>query len=250
MVKVILKAMEILKCFTAKKTEWTANEIAVRLDMNRTTVYRILNTLSTGGFVQFSPASGKYSLGTTMLGLGIAFYNNMDIRSAAGEVLKNLAAKTKESVQLTIWHNDRVTVLDQWESPHEIKVSVPIGASLPAFCTATGKIFLASLPEDEIDRYLAEHNLKKFTDKTNIKSEVLKEELKKIKKELIAFDFEEYVTGMIGCAVPVFSYDRKTIASIAVLGPNNRMGTIIDKIALMTMEAGSRISGTMGYTGP
>jgi len=246
-VKVILKAMEILKCFSPKKPEWTVNELGDRLNMNRTTVYRILTTLAAGGFVQANPNSGSYCLGSAIIGLSMSLYSNIDLKSAARHVLKDLAQKTKESVQLTIWHNDRVALIEQWESPFQIKVSVPIGTHFPAYCTATGKIFLASLPEKELNNYFSKVRLKHYTDKTNTCIDILKKELLKVAENQIAFDNEEYVNEMIGCAVPVYSYDHKTVASIAVLGPNHRMRAVIDEIVLLVQETGKQISANLGF---
>lgn len=246
-IKVILKTMELLKCFSPKQAEWTVNELSNKLNMNRTTVYRILTTLASGGFVQLNKKSGGFRLGTTLIGLSMALFNSMDIRTVARQVLKGLAMETGESIHITIWYNDEVIVLDQWESPSEIKVSVPLGKRLPAHCTSTGKVFLAALPEKEFSRYLSEHKLKPFTPKTIVNKEALKEELLKIREQQIAFDFEEYAIDLVTCAVPVYSFDQSINAAVAVLGPIRRMQTKLETIASMVKKAGEQISTHLGY---
>lgn len=246
-IKVILKTMELLKCFSPKQPEWTVNELSNKLNMNRTTVYRILTTLASGGFVQQNRKSGGFRLGSTLIGLSMALLNSMDIRTVARHVLKDLARETGESVHLTIWYNDEVILLDQWESPSEIKVSLPLGKKFPAHCTSTGKVFLAALSEKEFTRYLSEHELKSFTPNTIVSKEVLKEEVLKIREKQIAFDFEEYALDLITCAVPVYSFDQSVNASIAVLGPSRRMQTKLETIALMVKKAGEQISTHLGY---
>ncbi|KUO72054.1 MAG: hypothetical protein APF81_28165 [Desulfosporosinus sp. BRH_c37] len=246
-IKVILKTMELLKCFSPKQPEWTANELSNKLNMNRTTVYRILTTLATGGFVQSNPKSGGFRLGTTLIGLSLALFNSMDIRTMAGPVLKGLTQKTGESVHLTIWYKDQVMVIDQWESPSDIKVLVPLGKKFSAHCTATGKLFLAELPEKEFDRYLSEHEFKAFTSNTIVEKEALREEVLKVRQKQIAFDFEEYAMDIVACAAPVFSFDQRINAAIAVLGPSRRMRTKVEEIASMTKEASEAISNNLGY---
>ncbi len=246
-IKVITKTMELLKCFSPKQSEWTANELSNKLNMNRTTVYRILTTLATGGFVQLNPKSGGFRLGSTLIGLSLALFDSMDIRTMAGPVLKGLTQKTGESVHLTIWYKDRVMVIDQWESPSDIKVLVPLGKKLSAHCTATGKIFLSELPEEEFDRYLSEHELKTLTPNTIVNKEVLREEVLKVRQKQLAFDFEEYAMDIVACAAPVFSYDQRINAAIAVLGPSRRMRTKIEEIEAMTKEASELISNNLGY---
>lgn len=246
-IKVILKTMELLKCFSPQQPEWTTNELSNKLKMNRTTVYRILTTLASGGFVQLNKKTGGFRLGTTLIGLSMALFNSMDIRTAARHVLKGLAAETGESVHLTIWYHDEVIVLDQWESPSEIKVSVPLGKRLPAYCTSTGKIFLAALPERILSRYLAEQTLRPLTPNTIVGKETLKKELLKIKEQQIAFDIEEYAIDLATCAVPVYSFDQSINAAIAVLGPMRRMQTKLETIAPLIKRAGEQISTQLGY---
>lgn len=246
-IKVILKTMELLKCFSPKQPEWTANELSNKLNMNRTTVYRILTTLATGGFVQSNPKSGGFRLGSTLIGLSLALFDSMDIRTMAGPVLKGLTQKTGESVHLTIWYKDKVMVIEQWESPSDIKVLVPLGKKLSAHCTATGKVFLSELPDVEFDRYLSEHEFKALTPNTIVDKDSLREEVLKVRQKKIAFDFEEYAMDIVACAAPVFSYDQKINAAIAVLGPSRRMRTKIEEIEAMTREASELISKSLGY---
>jgi DNA-binding IclR family transcriptional regulator len=246
-IKVVLKTMELLKCFSPGQPEWTANELSNKLNMNRTTVYRILTTLASGGFVQLNTKSGGFRLGTTLIGLSMALYNSMDIRTVARHVLKSLAMETGESIHLTMWYNDEVIVLDQWESLSDIKVSVALGKKFPAYCTSTGKVFLAALPEKELSRYLSEHELKPFTPNTIINKEALKEELQKIREQQMAFDFEECAIDIVTCAVPVYSFDQSINAAVAVLGPIRRMQTKLETISSMLKKAGEKISTDMGY---
>ncbi len=246
-VKVILKTMEILKCFSPKQPEWTANELSQKLKMNRTTVYRILNTMASGGFVQLNPQSGGFRLGSTLVGLGMALFNSMDIRTVAKDVLKELARETGESVHLTIWYNDEVMLLDQWESPSEIKVSLPLGKKLFAYCTAPGKMFLAALPAEEFNRYLSDRELKPFTPNTIINKEALKEEVLKVRQQQLAFDFEEYAVDLVACAAPVYSFDQKIYAAVAVLGPSRRMQAKLAMLTSKVKQAGEQISKELGY---
>ncbi|SHI19767.1 IclR family transcriptional regulator [Desulfosporosinus lacus] len=246
-IKVILKTMELLKCFSPKQAEWTANELSNKLNMNRTTVYRILTTLASGGFVQLNPNSGGFRLGSTLIGLSLALFDSMDIRKMSGHVLKDLAQKTGESVHLTIWYEDRAMLIDQWESPSDIKVLVPLGKKFSAHCTATGKVFLSGLSEEEFDSYLKGNELKTLTPNTITDKEELREEVLKVRQRQIAFDFEEYTIDIVACAAPVFSYDQKINAAIAVLGPSRRMRMKIDEIAGMTKDASEIISKSLGY---
>lgn len=249
-IKVIVKTMELLKCFSPRQPEWSANELSNKLNMNRTTVYRILTTLTKGGFVQSNPKSGGFRLGFTLIGLSLALFDSMDIRTIAGPVLKGLTQKTGESVHLTIWDKDKVMVIDHWESPSDFKVLVPLGKKLFAYCTATGKLFLSELSEEDLERYLSEHELKTLTPNTIVDKEALREEVRKVRQKQIAFDFEEYAMDIVTCAAPVYSYDQKINAAIAVVGPSRRMQTKIEEIEAMTREASELISSSLGYVKP
>jgi len=247
-IKVILKTMELLKCFSPEQPEWKATELSKRLHLNRTTVYRILTTLSSGGFVQLNAKTGCFRLGTTLIGLSMALYNSMDIRTVARPVLKGLAKETGESIHLTMWYNDEVILLDQWESLSDIKVSVPLGRRFPAYATSTGKVFLAALPEKELNRYLSEHQLEPLTPRTITNREALKVALQKVSKEQIAFDFEETAVDIVTCAAPVYSFDRNVNAAVAVLGPARRMRPQLEAVAARLKKAGAQISALLGYS--
>jgi len=245
----IKRAIQILNSFTIKEKELGVTELSKRLNLHKSTIHRILITLEDEGFIVKNQVSQKYHLGMKLFELGHIVQNQMEVRSAALPIMKELAKKTEESIDLNIFSDDRRVSIEKIESPHDVRRTIQLGKSLPLYCGGSGKALLAFLPDEDINRFVKKEKLLKLGPTTITDPKKLKKHLKEIKRKGYAISFEERVLGSASIAAPILNCSGEVVASLSVSGPVSRFTK--KKISIfisLVKEATDKISAMMGYS--
>lgn len=244
----IEKSLDILEAVLAAKGEISIADLAKVVDQSISTTHRICLILVKRGYLYQENKGSKYSLGYKFLIFNDITYNVNNIRNAALPFIKDLSKKISETVVLAVWDGfEPVDIL--FEVPDTILKATPgLGTKSPLHCTAMGKIFLANMPEEIIEKNLHLNGLPAFTDRTITDIEKLKAELDIILKEELAFDDEEYIIGVKSVAAPIRSESGEILAGICFLGPSSRINTMrMKQLAPFVKNCASAISMTLGY---
>ncbi|PQJ22994.1 IclR family transcriptional regulator [Tenacibaculum sp. SG-28] len=217
----VLKAFELLEAFSAENATYGVRELANKTGYNKSTVYRLLNTLNHLNIVH-QDSNEKYQLGSKLFALGnrVSIYNA--IRNITQEPLKQVALEIQETVLLSIVKEDKVFHIDKADSLYGLQINTSIGAYQALHATASGKLLLAFSSETSQQRILKQQTLKKFTKNTIIDLVILTDELKKIKDLGYALDLEELENGLVCIAIPIKNKKNKVIASLSASGPLSR----------------------------
>ncbi|KPU44562.1 HTH-type transcriptional regulator KipR [Oxobacter pfennigii] len=247
-VKVLEKTLNILKCFTSLKPEWTLSDLCKELKMNRTTIYRILTTLSAHDFITVSEKSGKYKLGSVFVVLGATVLSEMDLRKSAGYHLKKLSEISGETAHLCMYYNMTAVNIDIYDSPQENKIAPRIGKELSLHASSPGKIFLANFCDDDLEEYI-QKGLAPSTQYTCTSPDEIKKMVKKIRQEKLAYDLRESTDDRSGISAPIFNYKNQVIAAIGAVGPYARFEKNLETIAKQVKNSAHSISKEMGYMG-
>jgi len=244
------QAFNILEVFSQKNTNLGVTEISKILKMSISTVHRTLLILKRRGYVEQNSQRGKYKLGLKVFELGCVFQSQVYLMEVAMPHLEYLANLTNETVNLAILdHNQReVVYIAKIDSPEVLKTDIRIGTRLLAHCTALGKVLLASLPEQQIERiFPKKKELPTYTSNSISTFVELKEHLREIKSQGFAVDDEEFKTGVRCLAAPIKNMYKKTIAAISIAGPATRFSLEkIEKLKSTIIEVSNRISDRMG----
>ncbi|RLA93435.1 MAG: IclR family transcriptional regulator, partial [Deltaproteobacteria bacterium] len=110
--------------------------------------------------------------------------------------MRRLVAKARETAFVGVLNGRRVTILDVVESEEDLKVTSPIGTRVPLLAGALGKVFLAHMEEERARELLAQKGLPRYTEKSITDLDAYLRELKRVRQEGVAFDDEEYLTGI------------------------------------------------------
>ncbi len=248
-VQSIDRAVAILECFSENKRELKLSDIANMLDLNKSTVHGILNTLKYHRFIEQDEINQKYRLGTRFIVYSDLVVNSMDIINISYPVIEKLCEKIEETVHIAMLDGHDVVFIDKKECNKSIKTSTKIGARVKAYSTADGKIILCYLGKDKLKDCLP-RNLKKLTPNTITDKQLFLEELNKIKKNGYAVDYEETVLGLVGIAAPIFDYTDSVKYSLSATVPSVRINE--DKIKgyiEIIKTAANEISSRIGYKG-
>jgi DNA-binding IclR family transcriptional regulator len=247
----VAKALTILNLFTVNKPEWGVTEIARELDMQKSTVCRLLTTMQEFGFVRKSEDGINYRLGLTLFELGSVVSNSFDIRDIAVAYMHKLSEQCGESVHLGILSDNEVMSIEGVESQSPLKSTIIVGKRAPLYCTSIGKALLAFLPEGERDQIIKNIHFEKFTGQTIVDSKVLGEELDLTRKRGYAIDNEEHDLGIACVAAPIFDSGGSIVASLSISGPTvrltpERLPECIELVLTTTKD----ISKDLGYRAP
>jgi DNA-binding IclR family transcriptional regulator len=193
------------------------SEIARDLNMAKSTVHGMTSALEELGAVMRDPHTKRYRLGFTLFELGRLAYSQIDLKTLARPIMEELMESTQTSVFLGILNWDHVTVLDIVESRQDLKITAPIGTTIPLFAGAVGKVFLASMEEKQTEKIIRSKGLTRFTKNTIVDPELYYQELRGVRKKGYAVDDEEYIPGVRAVASPIVGLGQ-LMSAIWVVG--------------------------------
>ena len=192
------------------------------LGIDRSSVFRLANTLKRRGFLAH-PSTGKdYIMGPSVWRLSRQYDWSKMLARIAHDHLKALAALTNETSHLAVREGRSVLFIDHANSTHVISVSGQTGEHVPIYCSAHGKALLADFGENELKSYFGDKPLKAYTRKTVTTLKGLGVVCAEIKKRGYATDDGEYLEGIRCVAAPIRDRDDVVIASIGISAPISR----------------------------
>jgi len=154
-VRAVERALDILSCFNRNESVLSLTRIAERVSMPKSTVHRLLATLEHKRFIHRNETTGMYQLGFRSSRWPRWCNGTWIIQQWAQPYLQRLCAECGRDGGPggSGWIIRRLS--SGRRNPQHVKLAVAVGQRLPAFCTASGKAFLAYLPDDEVDKILA-----------------------------------------------------------------------------------------------
>ena len=244
----ILRASNILKCFSGDKTHFKITELARQLGLDRSTTYRILLSLEKAGFVERDEKAGTYSLGLGAFEIGNAYLRQKDLIQVSKPVMADLAQKVQETVHLAVLSETEIVYVDKCDSPRSLGVMSKIGQRGPLHCTSLGKTLLAFQPEEEQLRIIQKIKMTAFTSRTISTKQGLVEELKIVKRQGYALDRREIEEDVECIGAPILDHLKNVIAALSISGPQRKIGTPKEKQVIQdVVSAAALISSKMGY---
>jgi DNA-binding IclR family transcriptional regulator len=250
----VARAVSILKTFESAHGGLTAVQIAARLNLNRSTVHRLLSVLEAEGLVarDTAPSGDRHSayrLGPTLVSLGGLALRQINLRAIALPHLRALAQKSGETVDLEILVGADVMIIEEVPAEHMLRVGVgeTIGSRYPAHTASTGKLLLAGLSELELKTALP-NKLVALTPFTVTDKQVLREQLEETRRQGWALSWEEMELGLAAVGAPIYGRDGETIAAVSVSGPTARIDrSQIKNLAVAVMDTTRRIARDLGF---
>ena len=241
------RGLRVLGLFATEEKGLSASDVAQLSSLPVSTVHRFLVNLESAGFLNCD-STGIYQLGIACVCFGQAARGQLDVRRASLPHLQELNRRTRETAHLTVRHGLSAVYVEKLDSPEPLRIHSRIGASVPLYCTAVGKVLLAYLPETERDKILDQLELKRFTENTASNLQELQTELRRTRKNGYACDLEEYEPHIRCIAAPIWDHSGIVNASLSVTGPAVRMPKArLRQIAPLIREAGLKISEQLGY---
>lgn len=241
------RGLRLLHLFSEAPRGLTAKQVASLSRLPVSTVHRFLANLVTAGFLN-RDGEGTHSLGIACFSIGQATVGQLDIRRLSLPYLRELNQQTRETIHLTVRHGLSAVYVEKLDSPEPLRIHSRIGAAVPLYCTAVGKVMLAYMPEDEQQRILPDLNLQRQTSNSVGNLQELKTELYRVRKNGYACDLEENERHIRCVAAPIWDHTGSVQSSLSITAPTVRMPVArLRQLAPMIQRAGLQVSAELGY---
>lgn len=217
------KGLQVIEAFDQERSRLTISEVATRTGLTRAAARRYLITLAYLGYVRHE---GKlFSLTPMVLRLGQSYLHSARLPRIVQPLLYRLASSVQEAVSVGILDHDQLVCVAAVSSGRLVSTTLQPGTRVPAFCTASGRMLLAYLPQVEIDRFLLQFQAEQITPYTIANKERLALELARAREKGYALVDQELELGLRTLSVPLRNFRGEVVAAMNISVHAARMTT-------------------------
>jgi DNA-binding IclR family transcriptional regulator len=222
-------------------------DLSKRVGLHNSTAFHLVKTMVSLGYIRQEKDTKRYRVGRPLFALAASSLDEIEMVNVATPVLEDLSLETGESSHFAVRMGDSVVVIARTSGPGAFQLTDRVGVVRPAHCTALGKIILAALRPDQLQRFLARVELKPSTEKSITAAPALLREIEEIRHSGIAFDDGEFNLEVRCVAVPVRDFSGQIIGALGISGPVWRLSIqALQSRAKMLQSAADRLSADFG----
>lgn len=216
------RGLIILEAVAKSSEPVSLADLTELLHIDRSSVFRLANTLKRRGFLTISSRGKDYILGPSIWRLSRQYDWSSMLITISHDYLKKLAATTNETAHLAVREGKQALFIDHATVNHMIVVAGQTGESVPLYCTAHGKALLADCRPSDMKTIFGSRGLQSYTPHTITSIDELAKNCLEIKRLGYATDEAEYQEGMRCVAAPIRDKDGAVVASIGISAPMTR----------------------------
>lgn len=247
--KTFLKGLLLMEAIARSEKPRGVTDLAKELELTKSNVHRLLQTLVHSGYAYQEPGQARYALTVKFCELGLQVLSRLDVKRIAAPHLDALVKETGESAYLSILDQDHTIYVDKVEGSYPVRAYAPVGSRAPAYCVATGKALLAHQPPEVIDQVA--RRIEAYTTNTVKNRRELEEELARVRRQGYAINNGEWRESVCGLAAPIFDGSHRAIAAIGISGPSDRLRPrVLRSFAASVTAAARAVSESMGQRIP
>ena len=227
------RAFAILEEVARNRDGIALADLSKRVGLHNSTTFHLVKTMVSLGYIRQMKDSKRYRVGRPLFALAASALDEIEMVSLATPILEELSRETGESSHFAVRMGDSVVVIARTAGPGAFQLVDRVGVVRPAHCTALGKVILAALRPDQLDRFLDRVELKAYTPNTIVERAPLKEQIAEIRRSDIGFDDGEFDPEVRCVAVPVRDFTGHIVGAIGISGP-------IWRLSIQALQARSR----------
>jgi len=218
-------------------------QLNVLLDSPKSSLLNLLRPLVSEGYLQHD--GNLYRLGPAMFRLSANIMSVLNFSQLLRPYLEELAERCHETVVLGVLdRQQRVqTLVDVVESAKSVRFAVPLGTTLPLYCTPGGRLLLAHADKEFQEAYLRETKLEQLTEKTIANKKALRAELEAVLRDGYAIGVGEIVLEATAIAAPIFGAQGQVIAVLNIAVPSARFEQELPMLREALLDVATRASG-------
>ena len=244
------RIIQILENLSLNENSISLTELSKIHDAPKSSLRLLLKGLVEEGLV--IQIDGNYSLGPRAFRLGSILLSALRRKRGSElirDVMQQLSLETGETVLFAVPDEDgtSMTYVDLVESTNAVRFSRSVGDRRPLFCTAGGRMLLATRPSDEVSEYLKNTSLVKFTESSITDKNALAEEIERARIAGVVQTRDQAASDLTGTAAPVRNADGDVIGVLVVAAPSARIETRKEEFVRIVLENANVISRMLGY---
>jgi DNA-binding IclR family transcriptional regulator len=243
----VARVMHIIEAVSKAERPLSPADLAIFLHIPKPSIHRLVNQLEEDGFLQ-TTLRGLIIPGVRMHSVAWGVLHSERFSVARRAILEQLTEQIGETCGIAIPKGTEMVYYDRVQSDWPLQLNLQVGSHTPTWCTASGKLYLSSLPKQRRQKIISHLPLRQYARNTIVDAQALEAELAAIKMRKISTDNEEFVDGMVGCGVPILDSDNKLCACLFSHAPVLRksLDQLIgysDILRAAAAELGSLIDG-------
>jgi len=248
LVKSAMRTIDLLELLATSKYGLLLSDMSKALDVPVSSMHDLISTLEYRDYLLRDPDTLRYHFGPSFIQLVTSGSTNVDLVSLASTVLDWLQSECQEAVTMSVLQMDMILFISNRASSSIVQVVNEVGSSLPAHATGSGKVILAHMPPEDIDRIYPDDSLLSKTGRTIRTKDELKAILSKVKEQGYAYDEGESEEGAWAVASCVRNSQGVPRAAVSIVVPQVReQKNMIQKWTDLVVRAADEISMKLGF---
>lgn len=238
----------LLQALAVSSGPMMLKDIAMAAEMPPAKAHAYLVSFCKLGLMEQDAETGRYDLGALSLQLGLASLNRLDAVKIATPEMSELAERTGQSVAIAVWGNYGPTIVRYQQSVRPIHINMRTGTVMSLTATATGHVFAAFLPKNQVDAAL-NSIYGDVKQRAAVKKTLsgLESTLANVRKRGIARAEGYPLPGINAFSAPVFDHTGVIALALTILGPNAEFDVSWDSsLGSACLEAAKRVSARLG----
>lgn len=244
--------MGVLRAMVNGQRSMALKDIAAAADMPAPKVHRYLVSLIRAGLVEQDPVTSRYDLGPFAMNIGLVAIDRMDRVRLGLQAIAALRDQINETTALAVW-GDAGPVIVRWERPRRpITVNVVTGTTLDPLTSASGRVFMAWLPES-VSARLIRRRLRDPDLPAELQTpEGVQQMLQRVRDDGFAGVSDYHlVPGVEALAAPVFNFKNEISLALLVVGVKglfdmSAQGAVVRQLR----QAAADLSVRLGHAAP
>ncbi|MEO1066411.1 MAG: IclR family transcriptional regulator [Pseudomonadota bacterium] len=218
-----LRLLMVLEAVARNGMPVTPTDINMEIGLPKPTIHRLFATLEAEGYLQRELDGRTYTIGQRFRRVSINALSSLRVRTARLAVLGALAEDIGETCNISLPDRDAMIYLDRVETKWPLRIQLPIGTKVPFYCTASGKMYLSTLQDSHLERYLRSAHFERMTENTLLTADDLRSEIGKTRERGYSQDNEEFMEGMVALSVPINDDQGRLLSTLSFHAPTQRL---------------------------
>lgn len=246
----VTRVIQILEALCASSEPMGLAQLSRVLNAPKSSIAALLRGLAEADFV--IPSEGAYRLGPSAFGLGSALLEarrRLHSSDLVREGMRRLAERSDETVLFAVRDNgyDTMTYVDVIESRNTVRFAVSVGDRRPLYCTAGGRVLLASMADEDLGKYFTRLEPQQFTGSTEIDKRRLSEIVSAARESGVAQTVDQAAEGVNGTAAVIRDATGSVIGALIVAAPSSRLKDRGTELARLVRDEATTISRSLGH---